>query len=337
MVASGEDVGIARFEPIDAEKSCGFVWSDDRQVLVHVDGYLYTSTAAKGASQDEQERSLANGCRRDGYEAALGEIVRPVVGGFEGNQFRKLEWLCSMTTAVLFESAHQLQAGMNGAQVRGMIFRNLADREVEANLILVALAGQEKHYHPLYNSRYTVENGCWVKLVAGARYAECILSATAMVKYGGSLTSEEARIYAAVQEGAMEYADLFRAGALESDIYREVGERFIQIEKKRGVRGFGPSAYHHHMGGPTSPIGNRDFLIDPKGVHRMFPWMQFAINPVDVFQNTKVEIQGIVQTTGGPHILDGFRFAPLERDVYTEVRVKGGTSGKVANLIHVRR
>lgn len=40
VVASGEDVRIARFEPVDAEKTCGFVWSDDRQVLIHVDGYL---------------------------------------------------------------------------------------------------------------------------------------------------------------------------------------------------------------------------------------------------------------------------------------------------------
>jgi Xaa-Pro aminopeptidase len=274
---------------------------------------------------------------QEGYDTALGEIVRPLTGGFEGNQFQKLEWLCSMTTAVLIESAHQLQAGMNGAQVRGLIFRNLAERDIECNLILVALAGQEKHYHPLYNSRYKLENGCWVKLVAGSRYAEHIVSATAMVRYGGRISPEEARIYAALQEGAMEYADLFRSGAIEADIHREVGARFIEVEKKRGLRGFGPSAYFHHMGGPTSPIGNRDFLIDPNGVRRMFPWMQFAINPVDVFQSTKVEMQGIVQPTGAPHILDGFRFTPPERDVYTEVRVKGGASGKVANLVHVRR
>jgi len=77
VAAPREDVRIARFEPVDAEKSCGFVWSDDRRVLVLVDGYLYTSTAPRGTSREEQVRSFANGCRRDGYEAAM----RSIAGG----------------------------------------------------------------------------------------------------------------------------------------------------------------------------------------------------------------------------------------------------------------
>ena len=103
---------------------------------------------------------------RDGYDEALSEIVRPLLGGVEGNQLQKLEWLYAMTQAVLTETALGLGPGMNGAEVRGLVFRNLAVHNVESNLILVALAGQEKHFHPLYSSRYRTERGCWVKLVS---------------------------------------------------------------------------------------------------------------------------------------------------------------------------
>jgi hypothetical protein len=71
------DVTIARFEPMEADRSCGYAWSDDRRVLVCVDGYLYTSTAPRGASGSEQARSLANECRRNGYEAG----IRSIAGG----------------------------------------------------------------------------------------------------------------------------------------------------------------------------------------------------------------------------------------------------------------
>ena len=76
-VAPREDVRVARFEPTDGASRCGFVWSDDRQVLVLVDGYLYTSAAPRGASREEQARTFANGCRRDGYETA----IRSIAGG----------------------------------------------------------------------------------------------------------------------------------------------------------------------------------------------------------------------------------------------------------------
>lgn len=77
LVAPREDIRIARFEPIDAGKTGGFVWSDDRQVLVYVDGYLYTSSAPRESSREEQARSFANGCRKDGYDAAM----RSIAGG----------------------------------------------------------------------------------------------------------------------------------------------------------------------------------------------------------------------------------------------------------------
>jgi hypothetical protein len=271
-----------------------------------------------------------------GYGEAIGRILRPVLGGASGNQMRKLEWLYAMATAVLTETSFQLQVGMNGAEVRGQVFRNLAARDVECNLILVALAGQEKHFHPLYGSRYRVEEGCWVKLVTGCRYAELIVSATAMLRIGKGPTPQEARVYAALQRGVVEYADLYRSGASEGDIYREVGERFARIERETGLTGFQPSAYFHHMGGPTSPLGNRDYLLEPGGTREMFPWMQFAINPCDVLQYTKVELQGIVMPTGAPRMLDGSRFLPKDLGLFSEIRAQGGTEAKVANIIEVR-
>lgn len=270
-----------------------------------------------------------------GYSEILGQIMGPLLGGRNGNQMSKLEWLYAMTTAVLTETSFQLEVGMNGAEVRGQIFRNLAARDVECNLILVALAGQEKHFHPLYGSRYRIEDGCWVKLAVGCRYAELIVSATAMVRIGRCSFPEEVRIFAALQRGAVEYADLYRSGMSESDIYREVGERFKAIERETGLTGFQPSAYFHHMGGPTSPLGNRDYLLEPGGTRRIFPWMQFAINPCDVLLFTKVELQGFVMPEGAPRMLDGSGFLPKDLGLFSEIRAEGGTEAKVANIVEV--
>ena len=270
-----------------------------------------------------------------GYAEALGEIVRPLIGGREGNQMRKLEWLYAMTTAVLSETALRLKVGANGAEVRGMVFSGLAARDVECNLILVALAGQEKHFHPIYGSRYRVEGGCWVKLVAGGRYAELIASTTAMAKIASSPSKEQAQVYEALQRGSVEYADLYRSGMSESDIYTDVGERFMRIERETGLKGFQRSAYFHHMGGPTSPLGNRDYLLEAGGTRRMFPWMQFAVNPCDVLQYSKVELQGIVMPEGAPLMLDGSRFVPKDLGLFSEIRTHGGTIATVANVIKV--
>ncbi len=267
------------------------------------------------------------------YDTVLGEIVRPLVGGLEGNQLRKLEWLYAITTAVLTDSARSVKAGMNGAEIRGMVFNALASRDVECNLILVALAGQEKHFHPLYDARYRAERGCWIKLVAGSRYADLIVSCTVMGKVGQSLSRLEAEIYAALQRGTVEYADLYRNGMVESDIYTDVGTRFVRIEKETGLKGFQKSAYFHHMGGPTSPLGNRDYLLEAGGSRRMFSWMQFAINPCDVLQYTKVELQGFVKDDGPPAMLDGSRFLTGDPRLFTEIRASGGTTAIVANVI----
>jgi Xaa-Pro aminopeptidase len=268
-----------------------------------------------------------------GYEEAVGEIVRPLLGGPNGNQVRKVAWLHSMTVAVLAQTALRLEVGMNGAEVRGRVFSGLASRDVECNLILVALAGQEKHFHPLYDARYRVERGGWVKLVTGTRYAEAIVSATVMVKVGCPPSKEESRVYAALQRGVVEYADLYRNGMSESQIHKEVGERFARIERETGLGGFQASAYFHHLGGPTSPLGNRDYILEAGGTRSMFPWMQFAINPCDVLQHTKAELQGIVMPDGAPLMLDGSRFVPKDLGMFSEVRAQGGTVAMVPNVI----
>jgi len=72
-----EEVTVARFEPKDADRSCASAWSDDGAFLVFVDGYLYTYQAPKTATREEQIRSLANECRRNGYEAG----IRSIAGG----------------------------------------------------------------------------------------------------------------------------------------------------------------------------------------------------------------------------------------------------------------
>jgi hypothetical protein len=273
---------------------------------------------------------------RPGYDDVLGAIVRPLLGGADGHQMKKLEWLHGMTSAVLVETALRLETGMRGAAVRGMVFQSLAEHDVECNMILVALPGQEKHLHPLYSSQYRVENGGWVKLVAGGRYGELIVSVTTMAMVGRPLSDGETRVYSALQQATVEYADQFRSGASEADIYRGAGAKFTEIENARGLKGFGRSAYNHHMGGPTSPLGNRDYLLQEAGSRIMFPWMQFAINPCDVLQDTKVELQGIVMPEGPPRLLDGSRFLPKDLGLFTPFRASGGTTGQVANVVERR-
>ena len=115
--------------------------------------------------------------------------------------------------------------------------------------------------------------------------------------------------------------------------YAAVGDRFLRIEKETGLEGFGQSAYFHHMGGPTSPLGNRDYLLEKGGTRRILPWIQFAINPCDTMQLTKVELQGVVMPEGAPRMLDGSLFVPPELELFSEIRVEGGTTTRVANII----
>lgn len=267
------------------------------------------------------------------YPEILGAIVRPLLGGTKGNSFKKLDWLASMTSALLAFTAHEIQPGMHGAQVRGLLFKNFADWAVESNLFLVCLKGQEGHFHPLYDERYTVKEKSWMKLVAGARYADQIVSETVMVNIGGRPTAKQAKAYATLQEGVVEYADCYRAGRTEDEIYADVVKRFRRLEKESGLKGFAKSATFHHMGGPTSPVGNRDYILEKGGTERMFAGMQFAINPVETIGLTKVETQGIVQAEGAPLMVDMSRFTPSNLMAYREVTASGGTVAKINELI----
>jgi Xaa-Pro aminopeptidase len=271
---------------------------------------------------------------QQGYDESLAEVVAPVVGGDGGNQMHKLEWLYAMGTAVLTETVFQLKPGMNGAQVRGIVLQNLAVHDIESNLVLVALSGQERHFHPLYTAANRAEDGCWIKLVSGCRYAELIVSLTVMAKMGPP-SEREALVYRALQQGALEYADLFRSGAVEAEIYDAVGQRFQRIEKAAGLDGFQSSAYFHHMGGPTSPLGNRDYLLQAGGAHVVKPWTQFAINPCDVIQYTKVELQGIVTPNGPPRMLDGSLFIPATLGLFSELHAVEGAKANIENLLEV--
>jgi hypothetical protein len=68
-------VKLARFVPKDSTCSPGFTWSDDRKVVVGIDGYLLTDRAPDGSGQAEHARSFANLCREEGYAQALRSIV----------------------------------------------------------------------------------------------------------------------------------------------------------------------------------------------------------------------------------------------------------------------
>lgn len=131
----------------------------------------------------------------------------------------------------------------------------------------------------------------------------------------------------------MEYADCYRAGAVEGEIYGEVGKRFAMTGEAHGIAGFGASAYLHHLGGPTSPLGNRDYIIEPEGRRRMFPMMQFAVNPVEAAHGLKVEVQGIVTGEGPPRMLDSSIYTPPSLMTCSTITAAGGTRGKVADLI----
>ena len=267
------------------------------------------------------------------WTEVTGRIVRPLVGGLAGNQYAKLSWLASAATAVLAQTAREIEPGMNGAEVRARTLGNLLSHDIDCNLLLVALRGQEAHLHPLWDARYRIEKDCWVKLVTAARLADMILSATVMVKFGAKASADQLASYHALQEGAVEYADCYRAGAAEAGIYTELGKRFEALEKKHRIPGFAASAYAHHTGGPTSPIGNRDFLVEKDGTRRMFPWMQFAVNPLETRFLTKVEIQGIVQPDGPPHMLDISRFTPAGLLDFRTVTSANGTKATIAEIL----
>jgi hypothetical protein len=269
---------------------------------------------------------------KDEYAAVLDRIVRPVLGGLTGNSFSKVSWLSKTSMQALGSTARQLKCGMRGLEVRGLLLHELARRGVDANLVLIALSGQEKHLHPVASDCYKVEPGRWMKLVAGARYAEHIVSQTLMVNCGGTVTAKEQSVYCALQQAALEYADLYRQGAVEFRMHSEMQERFKLVGERAGLAGFAGSAVLHHPGGGTSPLGNRDRMIDPSGNRTFDAWTQFAINPVDALLGMKVELQGLVMPdVAAPMIFDmGLADAGVP---FRTVTASGGTSAVLPDLM----
>jgi hypothetical protein len=270
------------------------------------------------------------------YATLIDSIVRPLLGGFEGNQYRKLDWLSNATMRILADTAYELIPGMDGQAVRGLLIANLARAGIEANVILIALTGQEKHLHPIPSSLNKVVKDSWIKLVAGTRYSEHIVSESLMVKIGGSVSELESLIYAALQDASVEYADCYRENSLEKDIHRKMRKRFSMIEKKYDLKGFGESAVLHHPGGGTSPLGNRDWMLKPEGKRKFEAWTQFAINPVDCLANFKVELQGIIQSSGqAPRILDMNKYISPEKLSFREVKTETGITTYLPNPLAI--
>lgn len=266
------------------------------------------------------------------HNALTGRIVRPLIGGLKGNQFKKFDWVANMMSALAVKTAYELVPGQNGEQVHDMLRRNFADFGVESNMFLVALKGQEGHLHPLYDARYKVPAKGWVKLVTAGRLADVIVSETLMVKFG-KITAKETEAHAALQDAALEYADLYRNGMNERAIYEGCGEAFAAVEKKYKLKGFAKSAYLHHLGGPTSPLGNRDYCLSPKDKADVFAGMSFAINPVECLFGTKVEIQGIVTESGAPYMLDFSKMTDPKLATFRPVVSGNGTKALIPNPV----
>ncbi len=269
------------------------------------------------------------------YKDICDQIIRPLLSGFSGPQYAKLKWLSNMTMKVLVDTAKQLKPDMNGLQVRALLLKNLAEENIDANLVLICLDGQQSHLHPIASANYFVKKDKWLKLVVGSRFSEHIVSQSLMVKLGGKVTEYEQRVYNALQDSAVEYADCYREGKQESEIYKEMIDRFAWVAGQYDLKEFSKSAKLHHPGGGTSPLGNRDRMLDPKSCRKLDQWTQFAINPVDILQGFKVELQGIILPGDKPpFILDMSEYCK-DTINFREVVSQGGTVAKLPELLIV--
>lgn len=251
-------------------------------------------------------------------------IISPLAEGLEGNQWDKLIWLIGESRKALIEVAGILEPGMTGWEVRTALYQSFHSRHVELNLVMVALSGMQKHAHPVINDDSVVKEGAVVKLVTGARYYDMFHSASQLVKIGGLPTERELHVHQALQEAAVAYADHFRNGAVESDLYASLDPIYHDIEKKYSLIGFDKSSHLHHSGGPLSPLGSRDFVISKQGTRKILPYAQFAVNPVDALEYLKFELQGVTLPEGAPMILDEFTWCRDER-LYGTVPWQSGT------------
>lgn len=233
-------------------------------------------------------------------------IVSPLAEGTKGNQWEKLQWLIGESRRALIEVARLLRPGMTGWEVRSAIYEAYHNRHIEMNLVMLGLSNMQKHAHPVVEDDSIVQTGDIVKLVVGARYFDMIHSASQLVAIGREPEEQELYVHRALQEATLDYADRYRNGAVESDLYRCLGPIFQTIAEKKALVGFEKSAYLHHGGGPLSPLGSRDFVVSAQGTRGILPYAQFALNPVDALLYLKFELQGVTLPSGAPLILDEF-------------------------------
>lgn len=75
IISPAPDLYLARFTPQELQSTDSFVWSDDRQVVVSVDGFLLMESLDPSVPVVQHIRAFANLCRAKGYPAALRSIV----------------------------------------------------------------------------------------------------------------------------------------------------------------------------------------------------------------------------------------------------------------------
>ena len=262
--------------------------------------------------------------QRNDYHEIEREIVSPLCEGLGGNQYKKLEYLIGHSREALVEIAHKVEAGMNGWDIRSIVYETYHKKHIELNQVVLGLEGMEKYQHPIVQDDSIVNKRNIIKIVTGSRYIDMFHSATQLVKIDSSITNHEMSIYNALQHMCMEYASQFTSHKTEKELYASLLPIGQKIEREHGIPHFARSAHIHHAGGPISPLGNRDFVISKNGKRTLFPYTQFSINPVDSILSLKCELQGIVIPNELPIIIDEFGHITNKND-YMMVQYKGKT------------
>jgi hypothetical protein len=75
-------------------------------------------------------------------------------------------------------------------------------------------------------------------------------------------------------------------------------------------------------------------VLNPEGERKFEACTQLAINPVDMIANFKVELQGIIQSSGqAPRILDLNKYISSEKLSFREVKLTTETSALLPALL----
>ena len=242
----------------------------------------------------------------ENYREIEREIVSPLCEGLNGNQYKKLEFLITSSREALLEIGHKLTIGMNGWNLRSLVYETYHNKHIELNQVVLSLHGMHGYQHPMVQDDSLIKKGDVIKIVTGSRYYDMIHSATQLVKIDSPVSEREHTIYEALQQMSITYASQFTTNKTEKELYASLTQIAQHIEKEYNIPHFSESAHIHHAGGPISPLGNRDFVITKNGMKKLLPYAQFSINPVDSILNLKCELQGIVIPHDLPIILDEF-------------------------------